>query len=74
MSNIDEKLAKDAQMVIDALGGPRAAGRRLGISAPSICAWRKNGLAHHWVKYLGALHPEVLRGTRWEVSDPVEIV
>lgn len=69
MSDIDEKKARqarDAQMVIDRLGGPSAAGRLLNIAPPSICAWRRNGIARGWVKLFQETRPEVLAGTQWE--------
>ena len=69
MDDIDHSLAKDAQQVMDNLGGPTAAARLLGVKPSSICAWRKNGISHAWVKYFQALMPQVLVGTRWQAAD-----
>jgi DNA-binding transcriptional regulator YdaS (Cro superfamily) len=48
--------------IIDMLGGPTAIAKRLGISPPAVCVWRKNGIPDDKRVYLAAMIEEQTDG------------
>lgn len=44
--------------IIDMLGGPTAIAKRLNISPPAVCVWRKNGIPDDKRVYLAAMIEE----------------
>ena len=51
--------------IIDLLGGPAAISRKLGISSPAVCLWRKAGIPKDKRMYLAA---EIERLTEGKLS------
>ena len=50
---------KEANTVIDLLGGTNATARLCEIQPPSVSEWRKNGIPKAWRKYLKDIRPDV---------------
>jgi DNA-binding transcriptional regulator YdaS (Cro superfamily) len=48
--------------IIDLLGGPTAIAKRLNISPPAVCVWRKNGIPADKMVYLAAMIEEQSKG------------
>lgn len=50
---------KDANTIIDALGGTSKVAEKCDLTVGAISQWRTNGIPKPWKKYLTAEFPEV---------------
>lgn len=52
---------REANKIIDKLGGTNATARICEITPPSVSDWRKTGIPKPWKKYLQLLRPDLFR-------------
>lgn len=52
---------RDANEIIDALGGTCAVARICDISAPSVSGWRSNGIPPARMQYFELLRPDLFK-------------
>jgi DNA-binding transcriptional regulator YdaS (Cro superfamily) len=50
---------KDANDIIDRLGGTLAVARLFAIKPPSVSGWRKKGIPQARMQYIKLAHPEL---------------